>query len=339
MSIPLENVYYLLCYAWNRLEEQEVTDVSVAGETRLADLFARVLAGGVTHLLKRGLDRAYTAIQEEIPGVRGRLDIATSLKRAAFPRARAWCSFDELTADALHNRIVRATLRRLASAKGLAPKNAELLRELYRRMQGVGEMIVTTRSFAQVTLNRNNSYYGFLLDVCEIVHRNLLVDERNGATVFRDFTRDDKQMAALFEAFVRNFYRREQRRFKVGADTLQWHAEGHADDLAYIPSMRTDIVLRSIDRTFVIDAKYYAEMLQAGLSRETVRSGHLYQLFSYLSNFPKEGGELCGMLLYPRTTETRRIQVALQGYPVTVCTIDLKQSWQGIHNDLLALVY
>ena len=29
MKIPIENIYYLLCYAWNKLEEKERVNVSI----------------------------------------------------------------------------------------------------------------------------------------------------------------------------------------------------------------------------------------------------------------------------------------------------------------------
>ena len=43
MTIPITNIYYLLCYAWDRLDEKDVVDVHPEEEKDLADLFARVL--------------------------------------------------------------------------------------------------------------------------------------------------------------------------------------------------------------------------------------------------------------------------------------------------------
>jgi len=114
--IPIANLYYLLCYAWDVLPEAEVVAVSALPEMRLQDLLARVLGTAVSRLLRRGMDRAYVSEADEIAGVRGRLDLGTSLKQASFARARAWCTFDELSPDVPHNRVVKTTLRRLAQA-------------------------------------------------------------------------------------------------------------------------------------------------------------------------------------------------------------------------------
>ena len=68
-DIPIRNIYYLLLYAWNRLEEAEVVAVSTENETSLLNLFARVLISGMRHLLRRGLDRGYIPFQEDLRGI------------------------------------------------------------------------------------------------------------------------------------------------------------------------------------------------------------------------------------------------------------------------------
>ena len=55
--IPVQNLYYLLCYAWDQWNEGKVVDVSSTEYTGLQDLFAKVLCGGVKHLIRRGFDR------------------------------------------------------------------------------------------------------------------------------------------------------------------------------------------------------------------------------------------------------------------------------------------
>lgn len=339
-AIPIENIYYLLCYAWDALEQADRASVSVTPEMRLQDLLARVLAGGVTHLLKRGLDRTYVVDEGEIAGIKGRLDLAASIKRTTFARARAHCVFDELSPDTAHNRIVKTTLRRLASLDGLDAGLSERLRDLYRRMPGVQETRITAQSFRRVTLGRNNAYYGFLLDVCEIVHRNLLVNETTGKVEFRDFTRDDKQMARLFEKFLYHFLSKEQSRFEVNAPRFGWRASGADEDLAYLPEMRTDIVLNDESQSIVIDAKYYSAALGEHFTKSSLHSENLYQIFTYMSHLAPSAdrARVGGILIYPRTTESLRVRVALFGHPFLAATLNLAQPWSGIHNDLLALL-
>ena len=160
-------------------------------------------------------------------------------------------------------------------------------------------MVLSDGDFRRVRVTSNRSTYRFILDVCELVHRNLLVSETSGDMVFRDFTRDDRQMAQLFEAFLLRFYEREQRTFSVSAPTLRWDAEGDATALALLPTMRTDLVLESPTRTIVLDAKYYAEALTQRFDKTSIRSGHLYQLASYMRHLAltRAAGTVEGMLV------------------------------------------
>ena len=57
--IPIQNLYYLLLYAWNRVPEGQTLDVTGIPSPELPNLLAKVLADGVRNLLRRGLDRSY----------------------------------------------------------------------------------------------------------------------------------------------------------------------------------------------------------------------------------------------------------------------------------------
>src|SRR5919107_686026 len=124
-QIPIQNIYYLLCYAWNKLEEGEVVGVSAINSTRLVDLFAKVLAGGTHHLIRRGFDRGYLAFAEETPRIRGKIDFSSSLKRNLLARGQARCEYEELDHNVLHNQILKTTLERLSLAEGLDTKLRE----------------------------------------------------------------------------------------------------------------------------------------------------------------------------------------------------------------------
>jgi 5-methylcytosine-specific restriction enzyme subunit McrC len=111
--IPIENIYYLLCYAWDKLEQGRFVDVSRLKSTELVDLFAAVLIQGVERLAKRGLERTYTTREEEFPGIRGRVDLLQTERRLLRKHGRAACRYDELSANSLPNQIIKSTLKLL----------------------------------------------------------------------------------------------------------------------------------------------------------------------------------------------------------------------------------
>jgi 5-methylcytosine-specific restriction enzyme subunit McrC len=222
--IPIENVYYLFCYAWNRFEEARSIPLGGAASPDLPNLLARVLLTGTGALLRRGLDRAYALHEEEIATVRGRIALGSTLRLFAQNKRRLHCEFDELSHDVTHNRILKASLKRLSQAPTLAPELAQSLRALASRFSGVSEINLERSSFSRVRLHRNNAYYDLLLKVAELAFDCLLPDPAGSGFLFQDVLRDEIKMARVFEEFVRNFYRTAQQTFSVEPLTIQWHA-------------------------------------------------------------------------------------------------------------------
>jgi len=343
MRIPILNLYYLLSYAWDKLEESAVVDVSGIESARLVDLLAKVLSGGVSHVLRRGLDRGYLPYKEDTSCPHGKMEISETIKRGLHLRRQLHCAYDDLSYDVPHNQIVKSSLRRLHSVHGLNQELAEELSGLYRRLHEVSDIPLDRSAFRRVQLHRNNAFYDFLLKVCELVMDNLLVDERTGASRFRDFTRDEEAMAGLFEVFVRNFYAREVgARFKVKSESIEWDViADDSGDLSLLPSMRTDTSLSNPEKKIVVETKYYQETLQTYRGKTSVRSAHLYQLFAYLKNLETRGGtnaDATGILLYPVVDRRLSERFRIQGHTIWVRTVDLNQPWQKIHDDLITFV-
>ena len=339
MNIPIQNIYYLLCYAWNKLEERDVVSVSQIDKDSIVDLFAKVLTGGISHLLKKGLDRGYVLCSEQTGRIRGKIQFTTTLKRNFFSQPILDCEFDELSHDILHNRILKSTMKMLINCEDVDDAIHDELVFTYRRLQEISEIPLQKKCFRLVQLNRNNFFYDFLLRICELVMDNLLISEETGKSRFRDFLRDERQMAYLFEEFVRNFYKREQDNYKVARENIPWDAVA-LDELSesVLPNMQTDISLTSQNRKIVIDTKYYKEALQKYYDKESIRSNNLYQLFAYLMNLEALGEENSnceGILLYPTVESEREYQCVVKGHKIKVKTINLNQDWREIHKDLL----
>jgi 5-methylcytosine-specific restriction enzyme subunit McrC len=339
MEIPIQNIYYLLCYAWNKLEERDIVDIRGIETIELCDLFAKVLIGGTSRLLKMGLDRGYVQQNEEAPSIKGKIDFGLSLKKNLFQQAKAQCQFDELSYSVLHNQILKSTLRRLAEVDELAQELKEQLGGLYRKLHEVEDIPLSKSLFHLIQLHRNNSFYEFLLNICELVVDNLLPSEQKGHSKFRDFIRDERQMRILFEEFVRNFFRIEQNHFQVYREDIRWDIT--AGDEKFLPKMQTDISLESKNRKIIIDTKYYHEALNEYYDKEKIRSENMYQIFAYLKNLEstKEINRYCeGILLYPTVTKDLDINMTIPGHSISFKTIDLNQDWRGVHKDLLAMV-
>jgi len=340
--IPIENVYYLFCYAWDRFEEAQTISVGASSSPDLPNLLGRVLLHGTRMLLRRGLDRNYQDFSDEIATVRGRIDLGASLRLQARSVRRLVCEFDEFSHDLLHNQIIKASLRRLARAQTIDPVLATELARAAQRMPAVSDIWLERSAFARVQLNRNNAHYDLLLRVAELAFDCLLPDSQGRGFAFHDVLRDERKMAHVFQSFVRNFYRAEQSDFAVLPLTIRWDGKPVAiTGAGRLPRMETDIYLKGAKRRVIIDTKFYADALQRRFhGSDSFQSGNLYQLFAYLKNAAADpnfaGCE--GMLLYPLNGTSLRETYLIQGHPITVATIDLMQPWPAIAEDLLGLI-
>jgi 5-methylcytosine-specific restriction enzyme subunit McrC len=340
VNIPIENIYYLLCYAWDCLEEKDVVDVRALDSTSLADLFARVLTNGIRHLLRRGLDRGYVAYDEWTSRPRGRIHVQDLVARAGSRTGRLPCSYDELSYDVLHNRILKATMRRLLRARALAPETAEPLAHILNMFDEVTDVELSSQTFGQVQLHRNNHFYDFLLKVCELIHSETFVSEESGQSSFLDFVRDHQQMAGLYEDFIRNFYRHEVKELRTAREDIRWKWMPKDTVAAgLLPKMQTDVSLSSAHGKMIIECKYTPEATKRHYDAEKLRAGHLYQLSAYMQNLVGPGSDGCRMmLLYPTVDSAISADYAHEGNTISIRTINLNQPWRGIDRDLRELV-
>ncbi len=343
MQIPIENIYYLLCYAWNKLEEKERVNVSVDDKTELLDLFAKILINGTKILLKRGIDRSYIDFTDEIAGVKGKVQISQTLKSNLLFKQRTICTFDSFSSNILTNRILVSTIYSLSRTKGLDKDLKKELITLQRMFSGIELIQINNSLFSQIKLNRNNRFYGFLMNVCQIIYENTLPSEEQGSYKFTDFTRDERKMNQLFEAFIRNFYRIEQSKYNiVKKETIDWQFEcDEKDSFQFVPKMETDITLESNSEKIIIDAKYYRETMIINYDKEKIKSNNLYQLFSYLLNQEDTTEKTInakGILLYPTIEKDYDLQYKYKAHKIEIKTVNLNSNWQLISNRLKEII-
>jgi len=341
--IPIGNLYYLLCYAWNRLDQADFVEIDALPRQDLPNLLARVLINGVRRLLRQGIDRSYVAWTQDSDNPRGKLDITDALKRGLLVRNAVSCVIDELTHDVLQNRIIRTTLHRLALTAEIDSGLAHDLRVLEKKLSDVSLIALRAQHFARIQLHRNNGFYRFLLQVCELCFFALLADEQKGEYRFREFVRDEVRMRKVFQDFVYNFYRIEQSQFTVSSERLDWdvsYKDRNAE--ALLPGMMTDVCLDSGSRKIVIECKYTPDVLREHWGKLSSRSEHLYQLFAYLKHLEARGGaaQFCqGLLLYPTTRHALDFMFNTQGHTIRIVTVDLRRAWKDIRDQLLGLLH
>ena len=171
-----------------------------------------------------------------------------------------------------------------------------------------------------------------------------LPEEQGKERRFNDILNDEVQMSGVFENFVRNFYRHEQRTYVAGGEDIHWPAVCAIEsDQSYLPRMRTDVTLKSDNRVIVMDTKFYKDTFAKDRfsGAQKIHSKDLYQLQTYLTygGFESDRPPREGVLLYPCLDGRKvRLEFQLPNHRLRVCTVDLNQRWPDVHQELLSLI-
>lgn len=347
MLIPIQNIYFLLCYAWDALDESEITAVDSSKAQHMPDLLAKVLLNGCKHLLKIGLDCSYIHLKEERRGIKGKIFFSDSLNNNSFQRGAVVTEFDDHHYNILHNQILKASLKKLNKINELDPSLKQQISLLLPKFYNISDITLQSQDFASVKIHRNNYYYGFLLNICQLIHENILINEQEGKFRFKNFFRDERKMPVLFEKFVRNFLNRSQDTYKVSSETIHWNTEDketNGENIStLLPVMRTDISLDSPEKKIIIDTKYYRNAFSINrFQQEKFNEKHLYQLFAYIKNLEALGGNNTnceGILLYPAVNKNIDFSFKVSNHIIRIKSIDLNKPWQEISADLLGIVH
>ena len=78
----IHNIYYMLAYTFEQLPD-EFYEKLTAGEKfdNIFDLLAYIFAVRLNKQIKQGLHREYLDFKEELPVLRGRIDVAETIHR------------------------------------------------------------------------------------------------------------------------------------------------------------------------------------------------------------------------------------------------------------------
>lgn len=333
--IRIQNIYYMLAYAFQVLNEQGYKNIATEEFDNTAELCAAILARGVSMQIKRGLGKEYIPRTEALSALRGKIDISETVKTQALQRRQMVCSYDELSVDSYMNRIIKSTMLLLLRADITKARKKEL-RKLLVFLDDVETIDLHSVNW-NMQYNRNNQTYRMLISVCYLVVKGLLQTQSDGTTKLMDFL-DEQRMHRLYEKFILEYFRREYPQITANASQIPWQLD---DDMsAMLPVMQTDIMLSHGEKTLIIDAKYYAHSTQIQFDKYTLHSGNLYQIFTYVKNKETELSsvphEVSGMLLYARTDEDiyPENEYRMSGNRIEVRTLNLDGDFDSIREQL-----
>ena len=337
--IRIQNIYYMLAYAFQVLHEQGYKDVATEDFENTAELLSEILCRGVSVQIKRGLSRQYITNEELLGSPRGKIEIGESIKTQAIRKKQLVCAYDEFSVDAYTNRIIKTTMECLLRAN-ISKTRKKDIRKLLIYFDGVSVLDIHTINW-DIQYDRNNQTYRMIIAVCQLVLKGVLQTTADGSMRVMDYA-DDQTMAKLYEKFILGYYQREHPDIKAYSPQIAWQVTDGYRTL--LPTMQSDIVLtgKKSKKTLIIDAKYYSHNMQmkAPYMTQTLHSGNLYQIFTYVKNWNAAPNEtVSGMLLYAHTDDAVQPDndYQMSGNQISVKTLDLNCDFPLISAQLDAI--
>ena len=177
--------------------------------------------------------------------------------------------------------------------------------------------------------------------------------EQSGLALLPIVNRNETEGWELYENAVAGFYdvALSHRGWKVRRGShIQWPASDPTPGLhAIMPEMITDIVLErrehstaAAGKRIVIDTKFTSIVERGQFRKQTLKSGHMYQLYSYLRSQEQPGDPIArysaGVLLYPSLGVDYDESAIIQGHRISFATVNLAADSQTIRGQLLRIV-
>ncbi|WP_175637494.1 5-methylcytosine restriction system specificity protein McrC [Sinomonas mesophila] len=348
--IPVRNVWLLLLYASEFYQSgPEAFDGIEEYPEKLPELLAEVLVASTEDRLRRPLTPSFAKTSRDLSRVRGGIDTLRTESHQLLSRGLVACRFEELTVDTPRNRLIRTALdsiARLCSDE-----------ELVRRCQGQSQRLERL-GVGRIDLRAGQRDAGVRLTRNDAQDRSVLLAARLALELALPFGRtnpghgrgqlDERQFRHLFERAVGGFYRVHgrprgwavERGRKVG-----WNALGPTPGMAAVlPHMVTDVWIDSprSGRRLIVDTKFTPALRAGRFARETLDSGHLYQLYTYVreQEDPADPASLGagGLLLYPSAGSSLAESFVTAGHRLGAATVDLSVASVLVRDQLIAVV-
>lgn len=244
----------------------------------ILEILIRLFCSRLASAVRQGMPRQYIAQDDDLPALRGGLDVTRQFTRNAVSPQILACRFDELSPDIALNQVMRAAIRKL-SRLARAADNQRSLRELSFVYGDISEVQPGALRWDLISLDRTNTRWRDLLSLARLFLKDRHQETSVGGTDGRALL---FEMNVLFEKYVERMLRRTL----AGTDFSVSAQGGHRDCLyeGETGRFRTKpdlLVRRGSEIVLVIDTKWKRITTRIDDPKRGVSQADVYQLMAY----------------------------------------------------------
>ena len=245
-------------------------------------------------LFKRGLRFDYQRVTDELPFLRGQLNLMAQLRQPPGKGHHFHVRHDVYISDRAENRLLKRALDQVrASTK--RPETWRLAQELSSRLAEVPASKRVAEDFRIWGHDRLMAHYRPLRPWCELILNRqtplaVMGDHQGISLLF--------PMEKLFEGFVTQWLRRNlASELKIQTPARSTSLCTHLDRSIF--RLEPDVLISSAERSWVLDVKWKLLDTSDRSKKYGLSQADFYQLFAYGQKYLDGNGQMA--LIYPRT--------------------------------------
>lgn len=256
-----------------------ITDLAWQRET-LLEILIRIFCDKLTETLRKGMPRRYVGREEDLPTLRGQLDVNRQFTRHAVNPSRLACRFDLLSEDTPLNRIMKAAVVHLFRLSRRSA-NQNRLRELAFVYADIADVPIPALRWDEVVIDRTNRSWRELFAMARLFLHDRYQTTTGGTG---EGTAMLFEMNALFEEYVGRLIARAlaETGLTVSLQGGRLFCLSAQDSERGLFQTKPDILIRRGGTvTHVIDTKWKRISSRIDDPKQGVSQADVYQMMAY----------------------------------------------------------
>jgi 5-methylcytosine-specific restriction enzyme subunit McrC len=261
-----------------KIDAGQVTALDSQRET-LLEILIRLFSQKLTDAVRQGMPRHYVEHADDLPVMRGRLDITRQFTTLVTAPTRLACRYDALTPDIALNQIMKAAVTRLGHMARTGDTQRRL-RELAFAYADIADLPVAALRWDEVVLDRTNDRWRELLNLARLLlGQRFQTTSSGGGEGFSLLF----EMNVLFEEYIARMLKRalagtDLRVVSQGGRLYCLEAEGRDGLFQTKPDI---LIKRGKDVVQIIDTKWKRISESADDPKQGVSQADVYQMMAY----------------------------------------------------------
>lgn len=277
-SIRQRLVHMLAVALELKIDPGQVAALDWQRET-LLEILIRLFSEKLVDAVRQGMPRRYVDHADDLPLLRGRLDIRRQFTTLAAEPSPLACRFDALTPDIALNQIMKAAVARLLRIARTAD-NQRRLRELAFAYADISDVPISALRWERVVLDRTNERWRELLNLARLLLGQRFQTTSAGCSEGFSLL---FEMNTLFEEYIARILRQT-----LAPHGLQVVSQGgrlyclETEDRRGLFQTKPDILVkRGGEVVQIIDTKWKRISSKIDDPKQGVSQGDVYQMMAY----------------------------------------------------------